>query len=163
MINLETLYEISLRHTKSMGTLITDEMERMNREYCHFGGTHVLFTGDFYQLKPVFGQPIYFDRVENISCEKGRDIWLSLNEYVELIENTRYRNDATPHMNLFLRGATIGKVDMNLLHIVNERLMASVKMQLNVSLVLMLYGLHIIIKMSIVLIRTILTTKRPMG
>ena len=125
MINLETLYEISKRHTKSMGTLITDEMERMNKESCHFGGTHVLFTGDFYQLKPVFGQPIYFDRVENIFCEKGRDIWLSLNEYVELIENTRYRNDATPHMNLFLRGARIGKVDMNLLHIVNERLMAS--------------------------------------
>ena len=125
MINLETLYEISVRHTKSMGTLITDETERINMGCCHFGGTHVLFTGDFYQLKPVFGQPIYFDVLENIFCEKGRDIWLSLNEYVELTENTRYRNDATPHMNLFLKGARIGKVDMNLLHIVNERLMTS--------------------------------------
>lgn len=125
MINLETLYEISLRHTKSRGTLITDEMGWMNKETCHFGGRHVLFTGDFNQLKPVFGQPIYFDYVENIFCEKGREIWLSLNEYVELIENTRYRNDATPQMNLFLRGARIGKVDMNFLHTVNERLMAS--------------------------------------
>lgn len=44
MIDLEILYEISLRHTKYMGTLITDKMERMNKEYCHFGGTHVLFT-----------------------------------------------------------------------------------------------------------------------
>ena len=125
MIDLETLYEISLRHTKSMGTTVTDDRERSNMECMSFGGTHVLFTGDFYQLKPVFGQPIYADRVDNIYCEKGRDIWLSLNEYVELTENTRYRNDATPHMNQFLRGARIGKIDMNLLHIVNERLMAS--------------------------------------
>ena len=125
MIDLATLYEISLRHSKSMGTVITDELERLNKECLHFGGTHILFTGDFYQLKPVFGQPIYSDRADNIYSQKGRDIWLSLNEYVELTENTRYRNDATPHMNLFLSGARIGKVDLNLLHIVNERLMAS--------------------------------------
>lgn len=125
MIDLETLYEISIRHTKSMGTTITDEIERANKECLHFGGTHVLFTGDFYQLKPVFGVPIYSERVDNIFCEKGREIWLSLNQYIELTENTRYRNDTTPFMNLFLRGARVGKVDMHLLHIVNERLMAS--------------------------------------
>ena len=38
MINLETLYEISVRHTKSMGTLITDETKRINMGCCHIWG-----------------------------------------------------------------------------------------------------------------------------
>ena len=51
MIDFETLYEISLRHSKSMGTTVTDKIERSNMECLYFGGTHVLFTGDFYQTK----------------------------------------------------------------------------------------------------------------
>ena len=50
MIDLATLYEISLRHSKSMGTVITDKLERSNKECLYFGGI-LYFT---YYLQAIF-------------------------------------------------------------------------------------------------------------
>ena len=128
MVNLESLYEISQRHTCSLCTQTSDEFERSEILQKAFGGTHVMFTGDFYQLQAVGGQPIYKSNPKcnaNNYALRGREIWLSINHYIELTENTRYRNDSTPHMNLFLKGARVGNVDKKLLLAMNERIVTN--------------------------------------
>jgi hypothetical protein len=57
---------------------------------------------------------------------KGLETWDGLNEFVILTENTRHKDDASPVMNSFLKGARIGRIDEKLLHKMNERVMTSV-------------------------------------
>lgn len=125
MINLETLYEISERQKESMLAYTEDKNERANNKSKAFGGIHMLFTGDFYQLRPVTGQAIY-RKPTKFSSKQGQKIWLSINEYIELTESTRFKDDKTPHMNQFLSGARKGKVDRILLNKMNERVMTTV-------------------------------------
>jgi hypothetical protein len=125
MINLETLNEISERQIAAMGTLTSDPILRQSQKCKHFGGVHMLFTGDFYQLKPIQPEAIYSSEIKFASSLKGRKIWLDLNEYVVLTENTRYMNDTTPLMNLFLSGARKGIVNQELLHAMNSRVMVN--------------------------------------
>ena len=54
-------------------------------------------------------------------------IWLDLDEYVVLTENTRYMHDATPLMNVFLSGARKGIVNQELLHAINSRVCVNEK------------------------------------
>ena len=126
MINLETLHEISERQIAAMGTQTTDESQRENYKDKLFGGMHMLFTGDFFQIKPVQGEPIYTREPKSRKSLKGLQAWEGLNEYVILTENTRHKNDATPVMNLFLKGARIGRVDEALLSKMNERVMTNI-------------------------------------
>ena len=122
MINLENLSDISERQRTAMGTQTCDESERNMINSKHFGGVHVLFTGDFYQLKPIQGEAIYTRNIKNDMSIKGRKIWNDLNEFIVLTENTRYMGDATPIMNQFLSGARKGVVNMDLLHAMNSRI-----------------------------------------
>ena len=121
MINLETLNEISERQIAAMGTQTNDPLERESFKSRHFGGVHMLFTGDFYQLKPIQPEAIYISDIQYSCSRKGRQIWLDLNEYVVLTENTRYMHDTTPLMNVFLSGARKGIVNQELLHAMNSR------------------------------------------
>jgi PIF1-like helicase len=59
MINIETLYEISERQKEAMLAYVEDEIEREYIKSTPFGGVHMLFTGDFYQLKPITGEAIF--------------------------------------------------------------------------------------------------------
>lgn len=127
MINLETLHEISERQKEAMISnaeiLSDEEIEHIRSK--PFGGLHVLFTGDLHQLKPIGGTPIYFAKPTDLLALYGQQIWNNLNEYKELTINTRFRNDKTPHMHHFLKGARIGKIDDNLLQIMNSRIMTT--------------------------------------
>jgi PIF1-like helicase len=126
MINLETLHEISERQIAAMGTQTTDETIRENYKGQLFGGMNMLFTGDFYQLRPVTGDAIYIRETRRLKSLKGLETWDGLNEFVILTENTRHKDDASPVMNSFLKGARIGRIDEKLLHKMNERVMTSV-------------------------------------
>jgi PIF1-like helicase len=123
MINLESLQEMSNRHTLALLTTTTCSVERSNIASKPFGGIHVLFTGDFWQLKAIGGTPFYRSIVTYDSAMKGQAIWHALNEYSELLENFRFRNDTTTTLKDFLRGARVGKVDEDPLLIMNTRLM----------------------------------------
>jgi ATP-dependent DNA helicase PIF1 len=125
MINLDNLNEISARQIQAMCTQTSDESERRKFKSMPFGGVHILFTGDFYQLRPISGEPIYTPKPYDIRSVKGRKIWDSLNEFVMLTENTRYMGDSSPIMNKFLSGARKGIVNLDLLHAMNSRLVLS--------------------------------------
>jgi hypothetical protein len=56
---------------------------------------------------------------------EGQNIWHSINEYSELKENYRFKNDPTPTLKTFLSGARIGRVDSDLLDLVNKRIVLS--------------------------------------
>jgi hypothetical protein len=126
MINLETLYEISGRQKEAMPAYVEDENERKLIESQPFGGVHMLFTGDFYQLKPITGEAIYTSNPKYVNSKKDQKIWHDINEYIELTESTRFKNDKTPHMNKFLSGVRKGKVNQFLLNKMNERVMTTV-------------------------------------
>ena len=54
--------------------------------------------------------------------KEGKKIWLSLNQFQELKENVRFKNDKNMIMQNFLDGARIGKPDPELLSEMNKRL-----------------------------------------
>ena len=91
-----------------------------------FGGIHVLFTGDFYQLKPVFGNALYQLPNKNDSqCLKGSEIWRNyMNEYIELTENCRFATTEIPILQTFLSNARKGIVDPDLLLQLNSRVVS---------------------------------------
>jgi PIF1-like helicase len=126
MINLETLHEISERQKQAMLEFTDDENERETIKSKPFGGIHILFTGDFYQLKPVTGDTIYSKNPKKNSSKEGQKIWYAINEYIELMESTRFKDDETPHMNQFLSSARKGVVDQFLLNKMNERVVTTV-------------------------------------
>lgn len=53
MINFEILYEISERQKQAMLAYVEDKTDREYIRSTLFGGVHMLFTGDLYQLRPA--------------------------------------------------------------------------------------------------------------
>ena len=75
-----------------------------------YGGIHVVFVGDFFQLKPVQGKPLY----------KGNTIQFSaINKAVFL--NISHRFDKDPDFGEIMRRFRIGKVTKNDLKRINTR------------------------------------------
>ena len=91
MIGLEDLQLISSTLQKARATLFdnSDDKERAMR--LPFGGLHVLFVGDLYQLPPVKKTAIFEQNINNKSSDAkiGLQLWFKLNGYVRLIENHR--------------------------------------------------------------------------
>ena len=88
-----------------------------------FGGFIVIFCGDFYQLPCVMSTPIY-KSILRIPTERkktlhGHDIWLTVNVFIELKRNFRFKDDADGLLPLFLEGARIGEPDDKLLDAIN--------------------------------------------
>jgi hypothetical protein len=59
MISCEDLYTIHDRITAAIAATIEDPVERRRKCAMPFGGLHMLFVGDLYQLPPVMGVPLY--------------------------------------------------------------------------------------------------------
>ena len=125
MINLESLSEISYRHQQGMLAMTEDDIEKNEIMAKPFGGTHILFTGDLWQLKPIGGSPIFTTKALKSQAISGQKIWHSINEYSELTENYRFKNDTSSTLQDFLRGARVGRVDKELLMKMNTRLIIS--------------------------------------
>jgi PIF1-like helicase len=131
MINLESIAEISLRHQKGLLSVTDDPTEKCSIENKPFGGTHILFTGDLWQLQAIGGNPIYTSRTMKGRAALGQEIWHSINEYSELTENYRFKNDTTQTLRLFLKGAREGNVDEDLMRLVNRRITLSIEEAMN--------------------------------
>jgi hypothetical protein len=102
MINMESLAEMSDRHIQAKLTTTTDEAERDRISSRPFGGTHMLFTGDLWQLKAIGGTALFCIDIINPLAIRGQQIWHSLNEFTELTENMRFKNDTSGVLQKFL-------------------------------------------------------------
>jgi hypothetical protein len=92
-----------------------------------FGGMNMIFTGDLYQLRPVNGSAVYENENLSFASQKGKNIWMQINEYQELIENVRFKDDSSPEMQRFLNLARKGIVNKRLLAFMNTRIMIDEK------------------------------------
>jgi hypothetical protein len=122
LVSLDSLYEISERvkaalcSQESDGSIIAAIKEKP------FGGLHILFCGDLYQLSCIGGQAVYVNKPDrNIYAIRGRQLWLQLNAYQELTENCRFMKTAIPIFQTFVSNARVGKVDEDLLLQMNTR------------------------------------------
>lgn len=125
MINLESIFEISKRHQHALLAVTDDQTEKNAIKEQPFGGMHILFTGDLWQLKAIGGHPIYTQKQLSGRAEAGQKIWHSINEYSELTENYRFKNDVNTTLRDFLRGAREGSINDELLSEMNKRVVFS--------------------------------------
>jgi len=73
MISLKSLYIIERTVAAAMATLAKTDEEKKAIESKPFGGLHVIFSGDLYQLASVKGTPVYSqDFGSNIVHQLGK-------------------------------------------------------------------------------------------
>jgi hypothetical protein len=91
MIGLEDLVVISDTLARARATLEQDEEEKQRVLNLPFGGLHVLFVGDLYQLPPVERTAIFSRNWKKTTPgkEAGLKVWGQINAYVRLIKNHR--------------------------------------------------------------------------
>ena len=131
LMSLETLYDISYRLQAARKTIFfADQDERDKRDALAtlpFGGWHVIFSGDLFQLPPVGGTRIYDRNFNNMNrfARSGYELWTKcLTYYVELVENFRCKPDVdNPTASMlprFLQYARVGKVTKNMVEEIND-------------------------------------------
>ena len=76
-----------------------------------FGGCHILFTGDFYQLPPVKKTKLYNTATVSASNRRafaGGALWRKVTSYYELSDNKRHGDSPDPHsLPAFLKGTRV--------------------------------------------------------
>jgi hypothetical protein len=119
MIGLEDIAHISVTLARARSLLESTEEAKQRVLALPFGGLHVMFVGDLYQLPPVERTPVYVrlwnggesnqtrplgvngkhekktKSVKNLEGKKeGRKIWDSINAYTRLSENHRVKQSS---------------------------------------------------------------------
>jgi hypothetical protein len=92
LVSLEQIFSIHERLQKALLTTTDYDSEREYIMRTPFGGIHILFAGDFWQLQCCSGTPIYCPNPTNDEAKEGRKIWLNLNAFVKSTENCRFLN-----------------------------------------------------------------------
>lgn len=101
----------------------TDDTIRQHILQTPFGGIHVIYSGDFYQLDPVQSSTSFcMPRKANEDHKSllGRRLFESMNVFVELTENVRMKDVTDRTLPDFNRTARIGEPDLHLLNELNS-------------------------------------------
>jgi hypothetical protein len=124
MISCEALNVISSHFRDARVITIADIDERKRLQDVPFGGIHVLYVGDFYQLPPISSTPLYDPSSKKPEAISGRNIWSLIEHYVELDVNHRLQDsdEGTKILASCLKTLRIGQVSNRILSILNCRL-----------------------------------------
>jgi hypothetical protein len=87
--------EVSMLDAKML-SMVNDKLQRIMENDLPFGGLHMLFSGDFFQLPPAHGVRLYgLTSAQESAGAAGRRLWAtSLNAAVVLTTNIRQSGDA---------------------------------------------------------------------
>ena len=87
----------------SLFTLLDKRLRQLKvRPDLPFGGIHIIFSGDFFQLPPVGAPTIYSSPAQSLRSDtrsalfnwKGKDLWKTcLTDVIELTENHRFTDE----------------------------------------------------------------------
>ena len=87
----------------SLFTLLDKRLRQLKvRPDLPFGGIHIIFSGDFFQLPPVGAPTIYSSPAQSLRSDtrsalfnwKGKDLWKTcLTDVIELTENRRFTDE----------------------------------------------------------------------
>jgi len=96
-IDIIVIDEVSMMRKSQLAQL--DKLLRAAKRVADvaFGGVHVVLVGDFLQLPPVGGEPLYKD--PGLKCKPtanelaGYHLWLSFTDVIVLEESVRFRAD----------------------------------------------------------------------
>ena len=93
MIGLEDLYYISQTIAQARSTLAQSAVEKEAILAKPFGGLHVIFAGDLYQLPPIKRTSIIASNASlagrSYAAQQGKKLWESINCYIKFIQNHR--------------------------------------------------------------------------
>jgi hypothetical protein len=89
MFGLEDIYYISSTLAKARATLFQTTEEKDAILEAPFGGLHVIFAGDLYQLPAIRKTPIQSKSLKTYSAQQGKILWNSINSYVKFVDNHR--------------------------------------------------------------------------
>ena len=95
MYGLEDLYYISTTLSKARATLFQNQDEKNSILDAPFGGLHVIFAGDLYQLPAIKKTPIHSVTVKTFSAQQGKLLWNSINSYIKFVDNHRVNQKDT--------------------------------------------------------------------
>ena len=130
MISCENLFTISQRFKEAKLTSGNAD-EKTRAKKLPFGGIHVLFVGDFYQLPPVFGSELYCptSTLKSSQAKEGRRLWCQINKFVELDVNYRLqsKDEGTQNLAKCVSELRVGHVTRTNLDVLNRRLCGDVE------------------------------------
>jgi hypothetical protein len=72
-----------------------------------FGGFHIIYVGDFYQLPPVAATPLYLSPSDKQASIAGHALWQLMNYFVELQQNFRFDDADSSVLANFLIGKAL--------------------------------------------------------
>ena len=106
---------------------INDRLNEMKETGMHgditFGGCHVVWCGDFYQLSPVGQSALYKTNANNANAGVGRTLWLQgITHSVFLSESVRQEGDGK--LQELLESVRDGSLEEQL-HVLNGRVLSS--------------------------------------
>lgn len=129
MVSLQSLQEISKRIVEALSTVDEHYGIRSELKAAPFGGIHIIFCGDLYQLKCVTGSsiPNVTRNDLEVKAVTGRDLWYSLNRYVNFKVSTRYDGHTGVDLDRFLKGARVGRPDTAYIDRFNARMCITVE------------------------------------
>ena len=136
LTSFENLYEIHERIVESLLSVIATNETELRQQISNkpFGGIHILFSGDLYQLACFNGTPLYqpeslISKDVNSKARKGFMLWNQLTHFVELTENMRMQTATTEDKEFVKICSSVrkGVVEDRHLHLLNKRLCIGAK------------------------------------
>jgi hypothetical protein len=130
MISLESLKDLSRRISQALASGTTNISEREQILKREFGGLHVIYCGDLWQLKCIGGTSLYDPLIGanhhsySVDTYDGQKTWRCTNDYREFVKSTRFRTVvpfSVPPLEQFLVGGRVGKPDENQIIRMNTR------------------------------------------